>query len=169
MTLATHAVVGAAVASVVPNHPILAFTLAFASHFALDAIPHWHYPVATIEHDKKNPLNNDMRIDKQFPFDVAKIGGDAMLGVALAYVFFQPSGESLQPFILVGALGGILPDPLQFVYWKFRHEPIATLQRFHVWIHAKRDFDANTPLGAALQFLIIVGAVILADLMPPIA
>ena len=166
MTLVTHAVVGAAAASFVPDSPVIAFTLAFASHFVMDAIPHWHYPVATIEHNKENPLNNDMRIDKQFPFDVAKIGFDALLGVALAYLFFQPSEGPLQPFVLIGALGGILPDPLQFVYWKFRHEPIATLQRLHVWIHAKTTLDDNAPLGVALQVILIFTVLFLEKALP---
>ncbi len=165
MTLCTHAVVGAAVASVVPSHPVLAFTLAFASHFAMDAIPHWHYPVATIEHDKENPLNNDMHITRQFLFDVIKIGFDALLGVVVAYLFLQPFHEPLRLSILVGAIAGILPDPLQFVYWKFRHEPIATLQRFHIWMHAKIDLNDDARLGITLQAMLMSVAVLLAKLL----
>lgn len=166
MTLATHAVVGAAVASIVPDQPLLAFALAFASHFVVDAIPHWHYPVATIEHDKKNPLNNDMRINKQFPFDLMKIGFDALLGIALAYLFFQPLHEPWKISILIGALAGILPDPLSFVYWKFRHEPMLSLQRFHMWAHAKTTLDDNAVLGVSLQIILIFVAVFLAEVVP---
>jgi hypothetical protein len=39
MILTTHAVVGAALASFVPSHPVTAFAMGFASHFVLDAIP----------------------------------------------------------------------------------------------------------------------------------
>jgi hypothetical protein len=45
MILSTHAVVGVALASFVPSHPFAAFVIGFASHFALDAIPHWDYPI----------------------------------------------------------------------------------------------------------------------------
>ena len=45
MILSTHAVVGAALASFVPSHPLAALVIGFASHFALDAIPHWDYPI----------------------------------------------------------------------------------------------------------------------------
>jgi hypothetical protein len=45
MILCTHAVVGAALASFVPSHPAAAFAIGFASHFVLDAIPHWDYSI----------------------------------------------------------------------------------------------------------------------------
>jgi hypothetical protein len=44
MILTTHAVVGAALASFVPEHPAVAFVVGFGSHFILDAIPHVDYP-----------------------------------------------------------------------------------------------------------------------------
>src|SRR6266700_2786307 len=45
MILSTHAIVGAALASFLPSHPAAAFVAGFASHFALDAIPHVDYPI----------------------------------------------------------------------------------------------------------------------------
>ena len=38
MTLTTHAVVGAAVATLLPSHPLLGISAAFLSHFFVDAI-----------------------------------------------------------------------------------------------------------------------------------
>ena len=38
MILSTHAVVGGAIASLMPGHPVLAFGIGVASHFAIDAI-----------------------------------------------------------------------------------------------------------------------------------
>lgn len=46
--LSTHAVVGAAIAALMPDHPALAFVSRIASHFAVDAIPHWDYPLRAI-------------------------------------------------------------------------------------------------------------------------
>jgi hypothetical protein len=49
MILSTHAVVGAALAGrsdAVP--PVAAFVVGFASYFAIDAIPHWDYPLRAI-------------------------------------------------------------------------------------------------------------------------
>ena len=48
MILSTHAVVGGAIASLGPSDPILAAAAGFASYFAIDAIPHWDYPLRSI-------------------------------------------------------------------------------------------------------------------------
>ena len=45
MTLTTHAIFGAGLASLMPEHPVAAFIAGFASHFVLDAIPHWDYAI----------------------------------------------------------------------------------------------------------------------------
>src|SRR6516225_11831962 len=44
MILSTHAIVGGTIASLFPSHPALVVAAGFASHFAIDAIPHWDYP-----------------------------------------------------------------------------------------------------------------------------
>lgn len=165
MTLATHAVIGAATASMVPEHPALAFGLAFASHFIFDAIPHWHYPVASMVKDKKNPMNNDMVIGRHFAGDVALIGLDALLGIGISLAAFAWILDQPSVLILIGAIGGILPDPLQFVYWKFRHKPLELLQRLHRWVHAKTDLDDRWLLGAGLQVLLILLFVLLVSLI----
>ncbi|MBI4225251.1 MAG: hypothetical protein HY617_02885 [Candidatus Sungbacteria bacterium] len=159
MILTTHAVIGAAAASMVPEHPVLAFGVAFASHFAFDAIPHWHYPVASIIKDKKNPMNNDMVVGKHFIADVAVIGFDALLGIGISLAAFAYFLHVPYLLILIGALGGILPDPLQFVYWKFRRQPVKSLQRLHRLVHAKTDLD-NRPLsGVTSQVCLILAAI----------
>ena len=76
MTLTTHAVVGAAIATSMPNHPVIGFTLAFASHFVLDAIPHWDYKLSSQKTDNVNSLNDYMIIDRNFFIDLLKIGID---------------------------------------------------------------------------------------------
>jgi len=48
MIPSTHAIVGGAVASLFPSHPVLVAALGFASPFAIDAIPHWDYPLQSI-------------------------------------------------------------------------------------------------------------------------
>jgi hypothetical protein len=45
MILSTHAIVGGAIASLFPSHPLLVVAAGFVSHFAIDAIPHWDYPL----------------------------------------------------------------------------------------------------------------------------
>lgn len=165
MTLATHAVIGAAAASMVPGHPVLAFGAAFASHFVFDAIPHWHYPVKSIRKDKHDRMKNDMVIGKYFIADVAVIGLDALLGIGISLTAFSYVLHLPHMLVLIGAIAGILPDPLQFVYWKFRHEPITSLQRLHMWIHAATDLDDRLLVGVGSQILLISLSVLLVQLI----
>jgi hypothetical protein len=161
MVLATHAMIGAAVANMFPAHPVLGFFAGFASHFLADAIPHWHYALRTTKGNKSDLMNADMLINKHFPMDLLKISIDAMIGVGLASLFFGASQPYLFSATLLGAAGGILPDGLQFLYWKCRHEPLTTLQRFHLWVHAKSDFDDRPILGPAMQVMLSLVCVVL--------
>lgn len=162
MVLTTHAITGAAIASIIPTHPVLGFVLGFGSHFVLDSIPHWDYKLLSSSKDEKNPMNNDMIINKNFVYDLFKIGFDVSLGFILAYLFF---GVSMSNDFLValsaGAVGGVLPDALQFVYFKFRREPIYTLQKFHVWIHSSISLNKKPLLGISTQALLIILVVLI--------
>jgi hypothetical protein len=155
MTLTTHAIVGAAIAASMPNHPVIGFTLAFASHFILDAIPHWDYKLSSQKTDGVNPLNDDMIINKDFFVDLSKIGLDAGCGILLVLLVFTLYSPHLFWIPLVGVFGAILPDALQFVYFKWRHQPLTSLQRFHIWIHAKHRLDDKPFVGVLLQIALI--------------
>jgi hypothetical protein len=48
MILSTHANFGGTIASLFPSEPLFAVVAGFASHFAIDAIPHWDYPLRSI-------------------------------------------------------------------------------------------------------------------------
>src|SRR5437660_9654997 len=113
MILSTHAIVGAAIASFVPSHPTAAFILGFASHFVLDAIPHWDYPIRSAAVHPK--IGGPITFDRALLRDAVVIGSDGLLGI-------------------LGALL-MLPDPLHTIHAHFPYEPLRTLQRFHRWIH----------------------------------
>jgi hypothetical protein len=90
LTLTTHAIVGAAIVSVLPAHPYLAIAVAFASHFFLDAIPHWDYPIRSGSLDPG--VAAAMKYDRALLADMLMIGTDAMLGIALALLLLaRPS------------------------------------------------------------------------------
>lgn len=154
MTLAAHTVVGTALASLLPNHPLLGFGAAFVSHFALDSLPHWDYTLAALTEDPKEPLNADIAFDSRFAKDLIRIGLDAALGLLLAALFLLALGMHLYPTLLAGALGGIVPDALQLVYVKFRHEPFRSLQRFHMAIQAGRKLKVKPVIGLFLQAIL---------------
>ncbi len=157
MTLATHAVVGAAIANLMPTQPVLGFVAGFASHFILDSIPHWDYHLASSHNDEANPLNNDLVINRHFIGDLVKIACDGLLGLALVWLALSWHMLADRWFILyLGAIGGMLPDALQFAYMKIRREPLTSLQRFHMWIHTNVKLDQRPLIGIGSQIIIII-------------
>jgi hypothetical protein len=158
LTLTTHAIVGAAIAGVIPAHPYLAISAAFASHFLLDAIPHWDYPIRS---DSVKPsIGAAMKYDGALLADSLAIGADALLGISLALLLLAKSDNLL--VVLCAAGAAILPDALQFAYTRFRREPLISLQRFHSWIHSKRDLRRRPVLGLAAQTSLILFVVVIA-------
>jgi Zn-dependent protease with chaperone function len=154
MILCTHAIAGAALASFVPSHPVTAFVAGFASHFILDAIPHWDYPIRS---RSVNPrIGAPMTYDGALLRDMLSIGSDGVLGIVLAvFLFASPTNFWA---ILLGAIGAMLPDPLQFVYTRLPYEPLRTLQRFHCWAHSK--IQIKSPVrGAAMQAAFAVAVI----------
>lgn len=143
MILVTHAVVGGAVGQIISN-PVLAFSAGFLSHFILDAIPHWDYPL----HAKTGvDLDVDMDISSRyFKHDIAKIALDILVGFMLVY-FFHLS--------FWAACGAIFPDFLQFAYFKLRWRILRWLQSFHIWIHSDLHLDSRPIFGPILQVLLI--------------
>ncbi len=161
MTLTTHAVVGAAIASLIPEHPVLVFGVAFASHFVIDAIPHWDYPIASSSINPK--IGAPMKYDKAFFRDLLTIGADALVGIFLSLWLFFSS-----PYvwvILLGACAGIIPDPLQFLYTRWRHEPLSSLQRFHRWIHTSYRMEGIPLVGVFSQLVFLTFVVVCAKLL----
>ena len=155
MTLTTHAVVGAGISSAFGLMPGGSFLAGFFSHFLLDCLPHWDYDLKSATIDKVNPLNNDLPICREAVGDFVKIGFDFFLGLSLALIFFTGHGQGYWLSILLGAFGGMLPDGLQFLYLKFRHEPLTFFFRFHTFMHAKTEIE-DTFWGLFLTGLVLI-------------
>ena len=153
MILTSHAVFGAAVASLVPNHPVEAFSLAFLSHFILDAIPHRDYDLHSIDagSEEKKPII-DIIINKyRFIRDVCLVSFDALLGICLSFMFFF---DPIYPWIfLIGAVSSLIPDFLTFLYLIIKHKPLVLFTNFHLGlIHSKSILKLSQPVGVVLQF-----------------
>jgi len=146
MILSTHAIVGGAIASLFPSHPALVVAAGFASHFAIDAIPHWDYPLHAIS-VRPAAGSRALKLDHRLWGDLSLIALDACAGLALAiWLFATPATIGA---ILLGAVAAMVPDPLQVVHALYPREPLKSLQRFHQWIHSKRKL--SWPLGASSQ------------------
>ncbi len=160
MILSTHAVLGAAVARLFPHNPVLGFFLGFISHFVFDAIPHWDYSLRSeVLGDKKEIV--DMRWGKDFLFDIFRLGLDFAAGVGIVFIFFPLHGGKDLASLLAGLMGGVLPDALQFFYFKIKKEPLSSLQRFHKFIQSKLTLKHQPRLGIPLQGIIGVAAIVL--------
>jgi hypothetical protein len=79
------------------------------------------------------------------------------LGISIAASALALSGRPVIPFVFIGALGGILPDALQFMYGRFPHEPLTSLQRFHIFVHGRYHIS-GTLLGIFAQIIFIIPA-----------
>jgi hypothetical protein len=154
MILSTHAIVGAALASFLPAHPIGAFVIGFGSHFALDAIPHWDYPIRSRSVDPR--IGAPLVFDSALRRDALTIGSDAFFGIVIALLLFG-SRDSFWA-VLLGAIGAILPDPLQFLHARWPHGPLQIHQRFHRWAHTNKKID-SVPLGVGTQIMLVVAVV----------
>ncbi len=162
MTLTTHAIAGAALASLTPAQPVLGFCLGFASHYALDAIPHWDYPLySSIDPDRGGALV----LDRALFIDLFDIGCDLLLGIALSFFFFGGSGALLA--IIAGIAGGIAPDFLQFIYTRLPTRPIKAMQDLHNRTHSPHRLrqEGRSVLGIASQVLIIAMFVVAANIL----
>ena len=154
MILTTHALGGTAAALLFKSNPVAAFIAACASHFALDAIPHWDYPVRSLDQSIKTgePIR---RIDSALAGDIMRTGLDLVIGAGLSFFFASPGSTSAVVTVGLGIIGGVLPDFLQLVYHVLKTGPILKLQQFHHWIHASyRGLKKMPMIGIPIQVII---------------
>jgi hypothetical protein len=150
MILATHGIVAGALGKFFPGNPLAAFLVGYASHLVLDAIPHWQYKIysSTLNAEKKihGKKDWDMVFGKDFIFDIARISVDFFAGLLIPFVFFNIAMDNSASYlsIIAGSFGGMLPDGLQFIYAKFKHEPMITIQKIHDFAES-REHLVRTP------------------------
>lgn len=157
MIIATHAVVGAVSAQAIAPGYVSAFAVGFLTHFIMDAIPHWDYPL----HMSMNPEKVSF---KTIFKDGLKLFLDFTVGILIIFFFiYLPLQNSMDNFGVVlwfGALGAILPDVLQnladFKNFKF----LSFFKTLHNKIHAKLEF--KNPWCLLYQVLIVILAISLA-------
>lgn len=159
MTLTTHALVGAAAASLFPSEPYLAFAAGFVSHLAIDAIPHWDYHgwLHSVRRDPLHPLQNEVLSGKGAWRDFAIIAADALLGFVLTFGVARFLNIPAH-VALIGAGAGVYPDILQFVYYKIRHDDwlrpvLEPLQKFHISL--QREIYPRWYIGLGYQLALV--------------
>jgi hypothetical protein len=132
--LVTNHVLSGALIGATVKRPSAAFALGVASHFALDAVPHW----------------GDWRSQRRF-LHVAVRDGLAGLAVIGAFAAVSPPERRLA--VLAGMAGAALPDldkPSQL--WFGRSPFPRAVDKFHGTIQTERQHLAGVELAAAALF-----------------
>lgn len=158
MTLTTHAIVGASIASLFPEHPILAFGLAFASHYVSDMIPHTelfpeHFIIEKSDTNATESAAKKLKLafhDARSSLGFLLIGIDFVAAIILCLLIFVRDEQSLL-IVAIGFLGGVLPDFLQFVYYKCRKMPWTIFQKIHDFFHSKKKMQDRPIIGSIAQ------------------
>jgi len=126
MILLPHILVGAAIASKIPN--VWGLILAFLSHFVLDAIPHLEYSIKGIKRFER----------RQFLRSLIKVELDFCLGVMIFAFFTADLSSTRVIYGLLGIVAAVLPDGLMFFYYISGGKWIKRFARFHHTFHIKR-------------------------------
>ena len=163
MTLTTHSIIAAAVTKpLAAMNPLLAFAIAIASHYLSDAIPHWDYPLQSIENpeDKENRKWGSGR--SALIKDISSMAVDGFLGVGIVLAVVRPVTAQEWIWVIAAIVGGCLPDFLQGLYM-FRLKFL----RPHQWLHD--IFHSNIRLGPyplfGIPFQLIIAVIALYILM----
>jgi len=114
MILASHIIISGILASKTQNY-FLAALIGLASHYVLDAIPHWDY--LSDEFEPRTKTEKGFIKRRAFWQEMIKITADILAGFGLLVLLaFLDKDANIAPLI-ISAFFGILPDAAQFLYW----------------------------------------------------
>ena len=133
---ASHALIGAALAKLVPS-PYLALPLNLALHFAGDLVPHWDFRTRHVVRSKLTTITISL--------------ADAGIGYSLGWWLFKDSVPL--PYLALMMFVAQLPDWLEAPYhifdWNF--PPFSSIKKLQSRLHRKLDL----PWGLVWQILIV--------------
>jgi hypothetical protein len=78
---------------------------------------------------------------------------DLLFAVLLCVLLFVRD-EKTAVITLIGIIGGVLPDFLQFLYYKYKVEPWIFIQKIHDKFHFDIETKHNLILGIFVQILV---------------
>ncbi|MFC1710396.1 hypothetical protein ACFL0F_01925 [Patescibacteria group bacterium] len=139
-----HIVVGAAIATYIPN-PLIALPLAFGSHFLLEKVPHWNPHLNT-------EIKKHGKVTRQSTLIVA---GDVILSLFLGFTIASRALPNTNHFIviLLACFFSILPDLVEGPYF-FLGINSKFVQK---WIKFQKSIqaDANVIPGLITQVITV--------------
>lgn len=154
MTLTTHSIIAAAVTKPISHlHPLITLAVAIATHYLSDAIPHWDYPLKSIEHteDKENRHWGTNR--KAIIKDISSMTFDGLLGAAIVIIVVRPVTREQWFWVFAAVVGGCLPDFLQGLYM-FKISFLRAHQRLHDFFHTNIRLGPYPLIGIPFQTVI---------------
>lgn len=148
MTSVSHALIGAAIAARIGN-PIGAGLLAFMTHFACDAIPHWD-------------LGTNWRLRPKVVTGALAIG-ETLVALFGTYFLFQNHVSSNQ-VLIVSIIMSLIPDWLEVPYYIF----LPDSPKVFYWIYKIQSLihsRMQAPIGVITQ-IVVVGSFLLVGFLP---
>lgn len=151
MFITTHSALGALVAELVPNHPVLAFVLGVGSHFLSDIIPH-----------------GDTHLYKGFVSGskvkraIAYVTIDGVVAIFFILFLFNTRLFENRLSISMGIVGGVLPDLIVGVYEVTRFKSLRWFHRVHFYFHnmlSSRHGDLTFASGFAMQMVFLAALI----------
>jgi len=142
MLLSVHATVGAIIGDNV-NTSLLAFVLAFISHFILDIIPHGDAKII-------KAYRNDFK-NKGFLYLIIF---DLISTIILLALLFYSHKISFSQTVFWGIIGGILPD-LMVASHEISEKFFRRWHKIHSWTHDRINWAIPLQLGVIVQIIII--------------
>lgn len=154
MTLTTHSIIAAAITKpLAAMNPMLAFIVALATHYLSDAIPHWDYPLASIENreDKENQHWGTNR--NALLKDISSMALDGFLGAGIVLFTIRPTHAHEWAWVIAAIVGGCLPDFLQGLYM-LKLKFLRPHQRLHDIFHTNIRLGPYPLVGIPFQLII---------------
>ncbi len=145
MLLSIHATAGALIGQQI-NNPILAFILAFVSHFILDVIPHG-------DHDWIEEYKGGQKAKARKIVSIVVIDVLVLLALLISKFYFKSFTPNLP--IVAGVAGGLLPDFLVGCH-ELSDKLFKRFYRLHFVVHDLLKFKPSTASGLFMQVIVLV-------------
>lgn len=142
-----HAVVGAAIAAKVGN-PALALPLALASHFVVDALPHWN------PHLNRELKEHGRITSRTTTFVVVDVVGSLIAGFGIASTVLPDITHFW--VVILGAFLAVLPDVVEAPYFFLRKE-YAFVGRLIAFQKSIQN-DTSPLVGLTTQAILVAAA-----------
>ncbi len=150
MFISVHAATGALIGQQIKN-PLLAFVLAFASHFVLDMIPHG-------DQDWIDEYKGDEKSKVRKIIVIVALDAVVLLGLLISRFFYLDSFEpSLN--IAAGILGGVLPDLIVACH-ELSDKLFKNFYRFHFLMHDLIKIKQPSTAQSIVFQAVVLGALL---------